>query len=39
MKVSAQSEEIAIPVNKYGLVPPLEQMAASFSFDVDVGGV
>lgn len=39
MKVSAQLEEVAVPVNEYGFISPLEQVAAPFSFDVDVRGV
>jgi hypothetical protein len=39
MKVSAQFEEVAVPVNEYGFISPLEKMTVPFSFDVDVCGV
>src|SRR3974390_2148708 len=39
VNVSAQFQQIAILINQDGLVSPLEKMAASFPFVIDVCGV
>jgi len=39
MQISAQFKKIAVLIDKNGFISPLEQMTASFPFDVDVGGI
>ena len=37
MHVPAQFQQIAVSVNKNGLVSALEQVPTSFSLDIDIG--